>query len=204
MRLQNKKPTSTSRHSPSIFVRAHYAADHMKQAEMKPGCLQDCGPGRQLRIHLSTQTASTCPRFFVRTHHAAGHEAGEDEAVRDALLVGAQRGGPQEDEGVHGGLEEGLHGAQQRDALVCACMHACNGPGWDGGGWWVGGAVGGMCRGGAAGQQRAMRAPLRGGVGGWGGAPVWGWAGAGPRLLGSASMPAGAARPAQTGGAWPP
>lgn len=53
------------------------------------------------------------------THHGRGHEAGKDHAMGDLLAVGAQGRGPQEHKGVHGGLEQGLHGAQQRNAGIC-------------------------------------------------------------------------------------
>lgn len=35
------------------------------------------------------------------------------------LAVGAEGGRPQEDEGVHAALKQGLHGTQQRHLLVC-------------------------------------------------------------------------------------
>mmetsp|Transcript_587 Transcript_587/g.1327 ORF Transcript_587/g.1327 Transcript_587/m.1327 type:complete len:273 (+) Transcript_587:537-1355(+) len=52
--------------------------------------------------------------------HASDHEARKHEAVGDVLVVGGQRRGPQEDEGVHGALVQPLHGPEQRDAAVGA------------------------------------------------------------------------------------
>ena len=52
----------------------------------------------------------------ARTHH----EAGKDHAVRQVLALRAERGRPQEDEGVHAALEQALHRSQQRNLLVCS------------------------------------------------------------------------------------
>lgn len=50
---------------------------------------------------------------------AAYHETGKDHAVRQVLPSRAQCWRPQKHKGVHAALEQGLHGAQQRNLLVC-------------------------------------------------------------------------------------
>mmetsp|Transcript_4394 Transcript_4394/g.15410 ORF Transcript_4394/g.15410 Transcript_4394/m.15410 type:complete len:305 (+) Transcript_4394:92-1006(+) len=54
----------------------------------------------------------------ARADHGGQHEDGEDDTVGDGLVVGRDRRGPHEHEGVHGGLEERLDDPQQQDLPV--------------------------------------------------------------------------------------
>ena len=58
------------------------------------------------------------------TGHGGHHEAGKDHAMRQVLAIRAEGRCPQEDEGVHAALEQGLHGSQQAHPGICkSTMH---------------------------------------------------------------------------------
>ena len=49
------------------------------------------------------------------------HETGEDHAERSSSSV--KNRGPEEDEDVHAGLQQGLHAPQQQDLLILKNMN---------------------------------------------------------------------------------